>query len=65
MMGGPDPEKLGAGPAVIHRATNPCADWPPSGEWSGRAGGALRAIDSTARPRLLADLRSAPPSAAV
>jgi hypothetical protein len=27
--------------------------------------GALRAIDSTARPRLLVDLRSAPPSAAV
>jgi len=37
----------------------------PPGERSGRPQGALRAIDRSARPRLLADLRSAPPAAAI
>jgi len=37
---------------------------PPRGSGAATPGGALRAIDSSARPRLVADLRSAPPAAA-
>jgi hypothetical protein len=37
----------------------------PSGSGAAAPDGALRAIDSSARPRLLADLRSAPPPAAI
>jgi hypothetical protein len=39
----------------------PGAVWPPRGSGAAAPGGALRAIDSSARPCLLADLRSAPP----
>lgn len=46
-MGGPDPEKLGAGPAVIHRATNPCADWPPSGSGAATPCGLNKAGEAT------------------
>jgi hypothetical protein len=52
----------------LNRAMAPILHAPlqPFGEWSGRVSGrALRAIDATACPRLLADLRSAPPPAAV
>ena len=37
---------------------------PPRGSGAARPGGALRAIDASVRPRLLADRRSAAPSAA-
>jgi hypothetical protein len=39
--------------------------WPSWGSGAAAPGGALRAIDSSARPRLLAALRPAPPSAAI
>jgi hypothetical protein len=42
----------------------PASAWPPRGSGADAPHGALRAIDSSARPRLLADLRSAPPAAA-
>jgi hypothetical protein len=38
--------------------------WPPSGEWSGRAGWSLRTIDPSGSDAFLAGLRSAPPSEA-
>jgi hypothetical protein len=38
---------------------------PPRGSGAATPQGALRAFDSSARPRLLADLRSAPPAAAI
>ena len=38
---------------------------PPRGSGAAAPGGARRAIDTSARPRLLASLRSAPPAAAI
>ena len=48
-----------------HRTAAGCAaDWPPWGSGAAAPSGALRAIDPSTRPRLWADLRSAPPTAA-
>jgi hypothetical protein len=56
----------GHAPSWGQSAARTAADWPPYGgvERTGRAD-ALRAIDSTACPRSWADLRSAPPPAAI
>jgi len=55
----------GHAPRGASRPHNPRPTGPPRGSGAAAAGGALRAIDPSARPRLLADLRSAPPSAAI
>jgi hypothetical protein len=52
-------------PRGASRPQKPRPTSPPRGSGAARPGGALRAIDSTACPRLSADLRSAPPAAAI
>ena len=56
---------IGAGEALSMPIlkTSRCGVTPLGGSGAAAPSGALRAIDSTARPRLLADLRSAPPTA--
>src|SRR5215218_2173265 len=57
----------GHAPRGASRPQNPQPTGPLGGSGAAAPHGALRAIDSTARPRLLrllADLRSAPPAAA-
>jgi hypothetical protein len=48
-----------------HGSTEWRSRWPPLGEGAAAPGGALRAIDPSARPRSWRTLRSAPPAAAI
>ena len=51
-------------PAGGQSAAKTAADWPPWGSGAAAPSGALRAIDSSTRSAILADLRPAPPAAA-